>query len=419
MRTLGLILRIALRQTLRRRGLSLIATLGVALGVVSLVGMTAIMRGFQGRYKEQLVGVLPHVLIEEERVGQQADPFAAIIPGPLAVHVSHRPPNERPAHIIGPHRLIGVIARVPEVRAACGLLLGNLDITVGSRHYDLAVRGIDPEPQDRCTPLRRFIRDGRWSDFVAAADSLLIGRRLAEDLKLRVGDLVRVRVSDGGVASLRVAAIFETGLFNLDRQVSYIHRTRARSLLALPDLVNRIDVRLHEPFSADRLASRLRHLTGHKTVSWIERAAADLAVFRLQNIIVSIQIAAMLIVGGFGILAVQIMMVLQKTQDISILRSIGLRRIDILAIFVAQGALIAFAGALAGDLGAWRLIAYLDSLIDKTRPYSETALYVYDDPTVYVLGAVFAVTVGALASLLPAWRGARIEPVDVLRGRVG
>ncbi|HWE30492.1 MAG TPA: FtsX-like permease family protein, partial [Polyangia bacterium] len=160
-------------------------------------------------------------------------------------------------------------------------------------------------------------------------------------------------------------------------------------------------------------------LTGHKSVSWVARAAADLAVFNLQNLIVGIQIGAILLVGGFGILAAQIMMVMQKTRDISILRSIGLRRRDIVALFVTQGALIALLGGLFGDLVAWGLTSYLASLIDPSQPYSDAALYICKDPPSYAVGLVFALLVGTLASALPAWRGARVEPVAVLRGSIG
>jgi lipoprotein-releasing system permease protein len=418
MTTLRLILRIALRQALRRRGLTTIAALGVALGVIALVTMNAIMKGFQERYKDQMVGALEHIILEEQRVDERPDLLATGVAEPVAFHLAHRPAQDRPARLAQPRGLLRSLRQLAGVRAACGLLVGELDASVGTRRFSLGLRGVEPEAQDRCTPLARFVRKGSWRDFVESSDALLVGARLADELALHVGDRVRVRLRDGSSQSLRVAAVFETGLYGLDRQVSYIHLTRAQSLLGLDVPINHVGVRLDEPFAAAAMAVELRHLTGHKTVSWIERAAADLAVFKLQNLIVSIQIAAILIVGGFGILAVQIMMVLQKTRDISILRSIGLRRRDVLAVFVIQGALIALVGGLLGDLGAWGLTSYLDSLIDPTQPYSDSALYIFKDPPSYAIGLAFAVGVGALASLLPAWRGARVEPVAVLRGSV-
>jgi lipoprotein-releasing system permease protein len=413
-----LIARIALRGALHRRGLSIIAALGVALGVVALVTMNGIMQGVQGRYKDQLINATEHIYLEEDRLDDRPSILAAQVAGPLVASVSHHPARERQARLSQPRGLVRALANMDGVSAACGLLVGELDASVGSRRFNLAVRGIEPEAQDKCTPLMRFVRRGRWNDFVGSPDAILIGKKLAKDLLVDVGDRIHVRLRDGSSQSLRVAAIFETGLFSLDSRVSYVRLARAQSLLELGVPMNRIDVSADEPFAAAVLARRLEWLTGHKASSWIERAATDLAVFDLENKVVSLQIFAILLVGGFGILAVQIMMVLQKTRDISILRSVGLRRRDILAVFVMQGAMIAIVGGLVGDLGAWGLTSYMASLVEPNAPFSDTTLYIYKDPFAYVLGLGFAVVVGAGASLLPAWRASRVEPVAVLRGSV-
>jgi lipoprotein-releasing system permease protein len=416
---LRLVARIALRQIWHRKGLSAIAALGVALGVVALVMMNSIMKGFQERFKEQLIGAAAHVFIEEERVDNRPSLLRQWISGPLAERVSHDTVGDEKRRIAHPFGLVRSLRELDGVNYACGILIGQLEASVGSRTFELGVRGIDPVEQDRCTPIARYVKFGRWVDFVNATDSILIGSKLAEEFSLRVGDRFRLRLPDGTSRSVRITAIFETGLFSLDRQTAYLHRVRAQSMLGLEVPINRIDVQVREPFAADQMALRLRRLTGYKAVSWIERNAGQLSVFNLQNLIVSIQIVAILTVGGFGILAIQIMIVLQKTHDISIMRSIGLRRRDILGIFLAQGILLALVGGLVGDLIGWRLIEYLDSLVDKSQAYTkEAVLYMYKDPPSFFYGLLFAVLVGSASSLIPAWRGSRVEPVEVLRGRV-
>jgi lipoprotein-releasing system permease protein len=114
------------------------------------------------------------------------------------------------------------------------------------------------------------------------------------------------------------------------------------------------------------------------------------------------------------------MIVLQKTRDIAILRSVGFRRKDILLIFLLQGLMVALLGALVGDLLGWRVVALFDRMYDPHAGYAgEAQLRVVDDIRSYGWGALFAVLVGAVASLLPAWRGGQVEPVDVLRGQLG
>jgi len=137
-------------------------------------------------------------------------------------------------------------------------------------------------------------------------------------------------------------------------------------------------------------------------------------------VVLQFVVGAILIVGGFGILAIQIMLVLQKTRDIAILRSVGLRRADILFIFLIQGALIALVGAGSGDLIAWRVVAWLGTLHVKTEGILKSDRFVvYEDPHFYIWGFAFALGVGLAASLIPAWRAARVEPVEVLRGQIG
>ena len=136
--------------------------------------------------------------------------------------------------------------------------------------------------------------------------------------------------------------------------------------------------------------------------------------------IVNFVIGAILVVGGFGILAVQIMIVLSKTRDIAILRSIGLRRGDILATFLVQGLVIALIGAGVGDLLGWRLVTFLSTLEVKSEGLVKSSTFqIHKDSMYYLYGVLFALLTGGVASLLPALRGSRVEPVDVLRGQVG
>ncbi|HET9930483.1 MAG TPA: FtsX-like permease family protein, partial [Polyangiaceae bacterium] len=123
---------------------------------------------------------------------------------------------------------------------------------------------------------------------------------------------------------------------------------------------------------------------------------------------------------GFGILAIQVMIVLQKTRDIAILRSVGFRRGDILVGFLLQGAVIALVGALVGDLiGHYLLIALSHLKTHQEGLVKSEYFLVTDDPRFYWYGTGFALAVGLVASLIPAVRGSRVEPVDVLRGQLG
>jgi lipoprotein-releasing system permease protein len=191
----------------------------------------------------------------------------------------------------------------------------------------------------------------------------------------------------------------------------------AQTILGNPT-VGRIEVRLTDTERAKHGRAGER-MPGTRQ-SWQETNANFLSLFRQQNTIIGFVVAAILMVGGFGILAIQIMIVLQKTRDIAILRSVGFHRRDILLVFLLQGFLISLIGGLIGNaIGHWVLLA-LSRLKTRQEGLVKSEYFlVYDDPWFYLYGLAFALAVGLFASFIPAWRGSRVEPVDVLRGQLG
>ncbi|MBK8254028.1 MAG: ABC transporter permease [Polyangiaceae bacterium] len=220
--------------------------------------------------------------------------------------------------------------------------------------------------------------------------------------------------------NLKVVGIFDAALPPIDNRRVYVTVRTAQILLGKPDIVGQIEMKLRDENTASEVREVVERSFGYDAESWQEANANFLALFQQQNMIISFVVGAILAVGGFGILAIQIMIVLQKTRDIAILRSVGFKRNDILLMFLLQGAIIAAIGAVVGDIGGHYLVAFLGTLKIKQEGLvrSETFM-VYDDPKFYVYGALFALAVGILASLIPALRASRVEPVDVLRGQIG
>jgi len=179
-------------------------------------------------------------------------------------------------------------------------------------------------------------------------------------------------------------------------------------------------VRLAETSLAPSLAEEMEATFGYEAQSWQEEHANALTILRQQDTVIAFVVGAILSVGGFGIFAVQIMIVMQKRRDIAILRSIGFRRRDILLAFLGQGAVIALTGALLGDVAGHYLLRWLGTLKIPAEGLIRTDTFlVHDDPRMYGWGVLFALVVGLCASAVPARAAARVEPVDVLRGQSG
>ncbi|HPH68623.1 MAG TPA: FtsX-like permease family protein, partial [Kofleriaceae bacterium] len=140
--------------------------------------------------------------------------------------------------------------------------------------------------------------------------------------------------------------------------------------------------------------------------------------FVQQNLITGLMIGAVLMVGGFGILSIQIMIVVEKRRDIALLKSVGYSSRNVLTIFLVEGIVVAIIGAILGSIGGHFLLLGMRQIktVSGMGFNKPSTFAIYEAPIVYVLAFVFSISVGLLASFFPAWRASRVEPVDVLRG---
>lgn len=415
-----LVLFLALRQLWARKLLNAIAIGGVTLGVLVLIGLNGIMQGFQQKFKGEILKVSPHVTVDATEIASPRTILEGLFGGTTVEDVLHQQPSDRTLRIQRPRELIRTIADIPGVEAACGTLDGQAIVSAGATDIGVLMRGIVPTEQERCTPLAQYVTSGDWNDLAVQSSSIVLGSGVARDLGARVGDQIRIVAPGGRPLALEVVAVFEAGIPPVDDTRVYVNLETSQTVLRRPNTVATLDVRLVDPFVAPELADRIEALSGYDAQSWQEANANFLSLFDMQNAIISFVITAILVVGGFGILAIQIMIVLEKTRDIAILRSVGLRRRDILLTFLCQGTVIAAIGAALGDLLGWRLILFLGNLnVPSQGLVKSDKFLVYEDPRFYVYGVFFALLLGIVASLLPAWRGSRVEPVDVLRGQIG
>lgn len=413
-----LILFLALRQLWDRKLLNSIALLGVSLGVLVLIAMNGIMQGFQMKFKGEILRVSPYVTVYDRQIGASDVPaVGSAVQGPTALEVMHLQPADKSARIKQPFVWVDILQSMPEVEAACPVLAGQVILQRGTQERGMDLRGILPTKQDACTPISGYVQEGDWTGLSTTMNSIALGTAAAEKLGARLGDTLRIKGQD---VVLKIVALYDSGIPPVDQTRGYVHLSTAQRVLRRPQEVSRLEVRLKDAEESNQMAQRFERLLQYESESWQKANANFLGLFAIQNMIVWMVVGAILIVGGFGILAIQIMIVLQKTKDISILRSVGFRRSDILWLFLIQGAIVSLLGALLGDLLGWRIVEFLGQLqIKQEGLVKSNTFLVYKDPRMYGFGILFAMVTGIFASLLPALRGSKVEPVDVLRGQVG
>jgi lipoprotein-releasing system permease protein len=409
---------IAWRELWHRKLLNGIAVLGVMLGVLTLISITGIMRGFQTKFLDTILKISPHVVVLDTELGKPEPVIDQLLGGTGVTRVLRQTPSERQRRIVRPTETVRALERLEAVESVAPLVVGSAVASAGSKEMPVELRGIEPAIQDRVTPLRDKIVEGQYGDLGGAVDGALVGTQLARELGVRVGDNLSCASARGQRVALRVVAIFDTGITVLDKGRMYVPTRLAQAILGRGDVIDRIELKLRDPDAAPAITAQIEGLFGYDAESWQEANAGMLDVFTQQNIITRLIIGAVLLVGGFGILSIQIMIVLEKRRDIALLKSVGYSSRDVLTIFLAQGAVVALLGAALGAGASKLLLELLRGLRSASgMGYAKPSTFaIYERPLVYVLAFVFAVGVGLLASLVPAWRASRVEPVDVLRG---
>ncbi len=420
-----LIVFLALRQLWARRLLSGIAMFAISLGVLVLVVMSSVMLGFRQQFLDNLLKISPQVTLFDRQV--RAEPPILVRAyalggalGPTVTSVRHELPSERDARIARPGELVRAALALPGVIGAAPSLWGSAVLSLGGKELPVDVRGVEPLAQEQVTPLAQYVVRGGLTQMFSSKEAIVIGVGVADKLGVNVGDHVRV-AGRGAARSVRVVAVFDSAIPAVDNGRVYLSLSTAQGVLGRPDVVSRIELRLADPALAPGVAQRLEAMSGYDAESWQESNANFLGLFEIQNRIVGFVVGSILLTGGFGILAIQIMIVMQKTRDISILRSVGFRRRDILLVFLLQGAIVAVLGGLVGDsigYGLCRLLAATEVHMDSGM-MKASSFIMADTPLLYVLALCFACVIGLIASVLPALRASRVEPVDVLRGQIG
>ncbi len=411
---------IALRQLWDRKLLNGIAVGGVVLGVVVLLTIKGIMHGFQEKFYSSILKISPHVTLFDKELRPAPSMLSRFTGEFVATKVSHESPSDRQLRIKRPDEIVRAIEQLDGVVAAAGSLVGSAVLALGSKEYSVELRGIDPVRQKRVTAISQYILVGSYQALSSTSDGILLGSGVSSRLGAKLDDVLVVGTPRGERLSLKVVGIFEAAVPPVDNSRVYVTLRNAQTLLGRPDTVGRIEVRTSDPEAALDMSARLEKMFGYDAESWQESNANFLGIFQMQDTITNFVVAAILAVGGFAILAIQVMIVLQKTRDIAILRSVGFRRNDILGVFLLQGVIIALVGGAVGCVIGHYLIIALSHLKTHQEGLVKSEYFlVFDDPHVYVYGVLFALIVGIVASLIPAIRGSKIEPVDVLRGQVG
>jgi lipoprotein-releasing system permease protein len=407
--------RIALRFLTAKKRSMVMSLSCIILGVGLFVVTQATTRGFEGFFIKTILGTDGAMRVEDKRQSTIQSVSTVGYGSPFEVQVQSGKYIEG---IDYPGELMRTLLTFPNVAAASEVLHGS-NVTIRSSFKDDTVQvfGINLDDQLRVSDLGNQISEGSIYDFRTAPDGALIGRMMADRQHLSVGDTFQLETK-GQTRVFRVSAIYETGVEDIDKVRLYLKMEQARSLLQKPTGASYLQVSLHDKDRAHADSSPwMEDILDHRVAAWQDREKEWLGVFRALGISTGITVLVFTLIAGLAMFNTLAMIVMEKTKEIAILRSMGYTRRDISSIFLWQAMIVLAFGSiggcllgLAGTYGVSQVPLPIHTIF-KTDKFIVTW-----NPWHYVEAVGASIVMVMVASLIPSRRAARLEPGDIIRG---
>ena len=402
---LGFERRVALRFLREGRMQTLLIIVGVAAGVAVIAYISALINGLQSNTLAKTLGAQAHITLRS--------PDDVVLPARLTAPqgtalTETQPRAQRLRSVANWQALVPLLERHDQVAAVSPLVSGSGLALRGESTQAIALMGVDLDRYDRIVGLRSKVVSG--SAGLAPGEAIL-GRELASDLGVRVGD--RVTLQTGIVSdSVRVTALVDLGVKDLNRRTVIVPLRAAQSLLGLPGGATGLDLALKNVWTAQALAEDLRRQFPYKIESWQENNAQLVSALNAQSVSTAMIRGVVLVVVVLGIASVLVVSVVQKRREIGILRAMGTTRGQILRVFLLQGAVVGALGSLLGIALAVLLIWLFTHFV---RGSDGLPLFAITLPLATALQVAFIATIcGVLAAIAPASRAAAMDPAQAI-----
>ena len=401
---------IALRylQTTRKKGflslISIISVAGVAVGVMALIVVIAVMTGFGDEFRNKILGVNSAIVIQQ-------------FGGKMASY----------------EEVLTTVRQTAEVTGATPYIYGQAMITTGRGGSGCVVRGIAPESADAVLALGSQLKEGTLAALgvrpAGQPPGIILGTGLARKLRVGTGDRIRLMSPSGPLTpmgiiprlkSCRIVGLFETGMHEYDGNLAYVSLATAQDFFDLSGVVHGIEVAVRDIYDTPAIVTQLNKKLGPGFLikDWMEMNFNLFSALKLEKTAMFIILTLIVLVAAFNIISTLIMVVMEKTKDIAILKAMGATSKQITRIFIYEGLIIGLGGTalgLAGGLGLCALLKRYNFIQLPSDVYPIATLPIQVLPFDVISIAVAAVLITFLATLYPSWQAARIEPAESLR----
>jgi lipoprotein-releasing system permease protein len=387
--------------------IAVISFIGITLGVATLIIVMAVMNGFRAELMSRILGMNGHVILQpiESELTDYED-------------VATR------------------LARVAGVKLAAPLVEGQVFVSGRGQGAGALVRGIREADLKQVSGIAGNIRQGTLEGF-DNSEGIAVGIRMAQNLGLRIGDMMTLIAPEGDVTpfgttprvkSYPVVAIFEIGMSEYDNTIAYLPISEAQLFFNTEGRANAIEIYLDNPDRVDSVRAEIEKAAGrpHFLVDWRQRNTSFFTALQVERNVMFMILTLIILVAALNIVSGLFMMVKDKGRDIAILRTMGATRGAMLRVFMMTGSAIGVVGTLCGlSLGV--LVCFyiraiqgaIDWLVGG-QVWDPTVRFLSEiparmDPGETIAVVAMALCLSFLATVFPAWRAARLDPVEALR----
>ena len=376
-----------------------ISIVGVALGVASLIIVLSVMNGFDLEVKDKIIGTYSHVVIANE------------------------------AGIHGYKEIEADVKKLDEVESTSPFISHQAIIKKGDSVFGVLLKGIDPETESSVTQVIEYTSSGENN---LGKGMVVLGAELMRNENISFGDTVEIVVPNSVIdidkIKLKVVGKFSSGRYDYDANMAVLSNDQIRDIYKMGDVVSGIGIKLKNEMDSEKVKNKLLQMYGYPFVvkSWMDLDRNLVKALALEKKMMSLILALIIIVACFNISGSLIMMVMEKTRDIGVLKAIGANWRGISLVFLSQGIIVGICGAFLGNVcGVFiaERVNEIIGLIEKVTGlimfpndvyyFSKIPVVINNSDVLFITG--FAIVLSIFSGIYPAFKASRMDPVEAIR----
>lgn len=410
---------LSLKHLLSRKKQTSLILLGIVLGTTAYVIISGMMLGFQSYILDRLINNQAHIRISAREEYVYQNEMQKIFYPLNEMVIWKVPPSGRrdSTELQNPKFWFNKLDNTPEVFAYSPELTSQVIFRRNKTEISGKIIGSKPSLEQRVSNLSDYLSAGlNFIDLGDSGNRIIIGAGLLKTLGARPGEIINVATGKGKSIPFKVLGSFNLGIQNIDDTTAFASLLDVQKLLAMPNRISTISVKLIDPEIASVFSEEWSKISTDKIESWEQTSAAILSVFKTQDLVRNFMTISILVVAAFGIYNILSILVNQKKKEIAILRAIGFDSRQIVELFMYQGIILGLLGGLLGLMLGYIGCKYIATIkVAAGRMGSGDTMIISFDGLIYVKAIALAFFSSLISSFLPSYAAGKLSPIEIIR----